>query len=233
MSAQAGVKNGLAKLYAMVGRAEEARAALRRSCELYRDLGLEVLSGVASMHGGPVELYLGDPDAAERGLRQAMEQLERLGERGYRSTAAAWLAQALNDQARYAEAEVATRLSEELASVDDTPSQVLWRMERARAIARRGNLEEAERLAREALVLSEATDTLVDKGGCALALAEVLRQAGRSEEATEEATNALEAWERKGIVGYVKKARELLADLEGVRRATRSGRGDEGRQGAR
>jgi class 3 adenylate cyclase/tetratricopeptide (TPR) repeat protein len=236
-SAEAGVRNGLAMLYAMVGRAEEARAALRRSCEMYRDLGLEVLSGVASMHEGPVELYLSDPGAAERGLRQAMEVLERLGERGYRSTAAAWLAQALNDQARYAEAEEATRLSEELASVDDTPSQVLWRTERARSTARRGNLEEAERLAREAFVLSEATDTLVDKGGCALALAEVLRLGGRTEEATREAMKALKAWERKGIVGYVKKAREMLAELEGarsaVRRATQSGGGDAPRQGAR
>jgi hypothetical protein len=119
-------------------------------------------------------------------------------------------------------------LSEELAPVDDTPSQVMWRIERARAIARRGNPEEAERLAREAFVLGEATDALVNRGDCALALAEVLRLGGRREEATEEAMKAIEAWERKGIVGYVKKAREMLAELEGaarspVRRATQVG----------
>jgi len=124
------------------------------------------------MHEGPVELYLGDPAAAEGGLRGAMEVLERLGEQGYRSTAAAWLAGALNEQARYAEVEAATLLSEELAAPDDTSSQVGWRMERARAIAYRGELEEAERLARAAVALSELTDGPVDKGACALALAE-------------------------------------------------------------
>ncbi|MCA1699664.1 MAG: AAA family ATPase [Actinobacteria bacterium] len=212
-SAEAGVVNGLAMLYAMVGRAEEARAALRESCGMYRELGLEVLLGAASMHEGPVELYLGDAVAAERGLRRAMEVLERLGERGYRSTAAAWLAQALNDQARYAEAEEATRLSEELASADDTPSQVGWRLERARAIAHRGELAEAEQLAREAAALSEPTDTLDDKGKCALALAEVLRLAGRTEEAREQASKSLQAWQRKGIAGYIERARALLTEL--------------------
>jgi class 3 adenylate cyclase/tetratricopeptide (TPR) repeat protein len=212
-SAEAGVRNGLSMLYAMVGRAEEARAAWRESCETYRELGLEVMAGVAAMHAGPVELYLGGPAAAERGLRQAMDTLERLGERGYRSTAAVWLAQALNEQARYAEAAEATRLSEELAPVDDTPSQVGWRGERARALARQGKVEEAERLARESVALSEPTDTLVDIGESAFALAEVLWLAGRNDEAAEAAGEALEAWEAKGIVGYVERAHALQAQL--------------------
>ncbi len=212
-SAEAGVRNGLSLLYAMVERAEEARTAMQESREQYRELGLEVLCGVAAMHEGPLGLYLGDPGAAESGLREAMEMLERLGERGYRSTAAVWLAQALNDQARYAEAEQATRLSEELASVDDMPSQVGWRSERARALARRGELDEAERLAREAVALSEPTDSLDFEGEAAFALAEVLRFARRIDEAAEAAGQALAAWERKGIVGYVERARALLAEL--------------------
>jgi class 3 adenylate cyclase/tetratricopeptide (TPR) repeat protein len=212
-SAEAGVRNGLSLLYAMVERAGEARTAMQESREQYHELGLEVLCGVVAMHEGPLGLYLGDPGAAESGLREAMEMLERLGERGYRSTAAVWLAQALNDQARYAEAEQATRLSEELASVDDMPSQVGWRSERARALARRGELHEAERLAREAVALSEPTDSLDFEGEAAFALAEVLRFAGRIDEAAEAAGQALAAWERKGIVGYVERARALLAEL--------------------
>jgi tetratricopeptide (TPR) repeat protein len=212
-SAEAGVRNGLSLLYAMVERSEEARTAMQESREQYRELGLEVLSGVAAMQEGPLALYLGDPTTAERALREAMEMLERLGERGYRSTAAAWLAQALNEQARYAEAEQATRLSEELASVDDMPSQVGWRSERARALARRGELHEAERLAREAVALSEPIDSLDFAGEAAFALAEVLRLAGRTDEAAEAAREALAAWERKGIVRYVQKARALLAGL--------------------
>jgi tetratricopeptide (TPR) repeat protein len=201
-------------LYAMVGRAEEARATLRESHELYRELGLEVLCGICAMHEGPVGLCLGEPAAAERGLTEALEMFERLGERGYRSTAAAWLGQALNDQGRHAEAEQATRLSEELASPDDAPSQVAWRAERGRALARRGEVAEAEQLARESIALSEPTDTLIDRGEAAFALAEVLQLAGRIEEAAAAAAAALEAWERKGIAGYVERANALLADLQ-------------------
>jgi tetratricopeptide (TPR) repeat protein len=213
-SAEAGVMNGLSMLYAMAGRADEAWTALRDSAEMYRELGLEVLWGVAMMHGGPVGLYLDDLAAAERDLVAAIEIFERLGERGYRSTAEVWRAQALIGLGRHDEAEAATRLSEELAAPDDMPSQVGWRRERARVLAIRGELDDAERLAREAIALARATDSLIDMGGCALALAEVLRLAGRRAEAADAAADAADAWGRKGIVGYTKRARRFLDELQ-------------------
>jgi tetratricopeptide (TPR) repeat protein len=213
-SAEAGVSNGLAMLYAMAGRADEARRMMRESGAMYRELGLEVLWGAATINVAIAELYLGDPAAAERVCREAMEVLERLSERGYRSTAAAVLAQALNAQGRYAEAEEETRVSEQLASIDDTPSQVGWRTQRARALAHRGEFDEADRLAREAITLAEPTDDIESKGECAFALAEVLRLAGGIDEAVEAAAQAQEAWESKGIVAYVERARALLAELQ-------------------
>jgi tetratricopeptide (TPR) repeat protein len=201
-------------LYGMVGRAEVARAAMRQARTVYRELGLEVWWGASVIDQGSMELYLRDHAAAERVLTEGMDVLEQLGERGYRSTAAAVLAQALNELARYAEAEKATRLSEELASPDDTPSQIGWRTQRARALAHRGEVDEAERLAREAVALAEPTDAVDSIAECAIALAEVLDLAGRSEEAAEAARRALEIWERKGIVAYVERARTLLAELQ-------------------
>jgi tetratricopeptide (TPR) repeat protein len=200
-------------LYAMQGRAEEARAASAACRELYRELGLEVLWCTAAIGTASAELGLDDPAAAERQLAEAMAVLERLGERGYRSTAAAFLAQALNEQGRDEEAIEATRLSEELASPDDMPSQMGWRSQRARALARRGEHVEAERLARAAVELAASTDSLQDKGETAFALAEVLLAAGRRAEAAEAAEAALLAWERKGAVGRVGKARGFLAKL--------------------
>ena len=41
---------------------------MQQSREQYRELGLEVLCGVAAMHEGALGLYLGDPEAAESGL---------------------------------------------------------------------------------------------------------------------------------------------------------------------
>ena len=201
-------------LYGMVGRAEVARAAMRQARTVYRELGLEVWWSASVIDEGSMELFLGDPAAAERVLTEGMDVLERLGERGYRSTAAAVLALALNEEGRYAEAEEASRLSEELASPDDTPSQVGWRTQRARALAHRGELKEAERLAREAIALAEPTDEVVSKGECALVLAEILHLTGRGEEAAAEAATALEIWQRKGIVGNVERARALLAELQ-------------------
>jgi tetratricopeptide (TPR) repeat protein len=213
-SAEAGIMNGLSMLYAMAGRADDAWTALRDSAEMYRELGLEVLWGVAMMHGGPVGLYLDDLASAERDLAAAIEIFERLGERGYRSTAEVWRAQALIGLGRHDEAEAATRLSEELAAPDDMPSQVGWRRERARVLAIRGELDDAERLAREAIALARATDSLIDMGGCALALAEVLRLAGRRAEAADAAADAADAWGRKGIVGYAERVRRFLNELQ-------------------
>ena len=213
-AAEAGVVNSLALLYAMVGRSDEAGGALRDSTTVFRELGLDLLAGAASMHGGPVGLYLGDPVMAERELRQAIADFERLGEKGYRSTAVAWLAHALNEQARYDEAEEATRLSEELASIDDMPSQIAWRAQRAWALAQRGKLDEAEKLSREAIALSEPTDQLDDTGESFLTLAEVMRRAGRIDHATAAACEALAKWEQKGINHYVQRARALLARIQ-------------------
>ena len=211
--AEASVKNTLGILYAMVGRADEARASMRQGRAMYRELGLEIQWGGTAMGEAWVELYLGEPGAAERVLREGMEVLERLGERSYLSTIAAMLAQTLNEQGRHAEAEQATLLSEELAASEDVASQAGWRSERARALAHRGELAEAEKLAREALELTEPTDGLDWIGGAHYALAEVLELAGRRDEAAEAVARALEAWERKGIVLYAERASAKLAEL--------------------
>ncbi|MBD0347803.1 MAG: AAA family ATPase [Thermoleophilia bacterium] len=144
----------------------------------------------------------------------AIAVLEGVGERSYRSTAAAVLAQVLNVQGRHSDAEAQTRLSEELASIDDMPSQIAWRTERARAAAHQGKLAEAERLVREACSLAQPTDALDTKGECALARAEIMRLGGRIDEAVGAATQALDMFERKGVVSSVEQARALLAELQ-------------------
>ena len=53
---------------------------------------------------GDIELLAGDYEAAERELRDGSEALERMGERGYRSSVAAFRARALYGQGRLNEA---------------------------------------------------------------------------------------------------------------------------------
>jgi len=57
--------------------------------------------------------------------------------------------------------------------------QILWRQVRGKVIARRGDLQEGERLAREAVALADETDMLNAHGDALTDLAEVLALAGQ------------------------------------------------------
>ena len=82
-------------------------------------------------------------------------------------------------------------------------------------LARRGQLEPAETLAREAVTLADPTDSLDHRAAVHLALAEVLRLAGRESEAAAEAQESLRLYEEKGNVVSAGWARALLAELHG------------------
>jgi tetratricopeptide (TPR) repeat protein len=201
----------LASLYGMAGRYAEARELHARGRARLRELGLEVMWAGVAMMAGWIELWAGDPAAAEGVLREGCETLTRMGERSYLSTTAVVLAQALYDQGSYDEAEAWTRTAEEAGASDDLTTQVGWRATRAKVFARRGDLAGAELLAREAVELADRGETLVDSGTARLDLAEVLRLAGREAEAAPVAEEALRLYEQKGIVGLVERARVFLA----------------------
>ena len=78
-----------------------------------------------------------------------------MGERAFRSTMAASLGLVILEQGRDEEAEGFAELSAQLAASGDLLTQILWRRVRARMLARRGGVEEAEGLAREAVTLAE------------------------------------------------------------------------------
>jgi tetratricopeptide (TPR) repeat protein len=80
--------------------------------------------------------------------------------------------------------------------------------------ASRGEHAEAERLAREAVQLLEPTDGLQVQGDALCDLAAVLEAAGRREEAVIAWRDALERYERKGIVPLARRVRERLAEVQ-------------------
>jgi tetratricopeptide (TPR) repeat protein len=84
---------------------------------------------------------------------------------------------------------------------------------RAKILARRGELEEAVRLATEAAEMARLTDDLDKRGKAVLDLAEVLRLAGRSQESVDAAREAVDTFDRKGNVVMAKAARGLLRGL--------------------
>ncbi|MGH2661976.1 MAG: ATP-binding protein [Actinomycetota bacterium] len=194
----------------MTGNVEHARQMVRGGRDSLRDLGFAVDAAATCHASGHVEFMAGDPAAAERELRAGYDALERMGEKAYLSTTAAHLAEAVYAQGRYDEAERFSRISEEAADPGDLESQMRWRAARAMALAQGGQVEDAERLARDAVTLAAGTDFTDTHADMLCSLAEVLRLAARGDEAASAARQALTFYEAKGNVAQAAQARSLL-----------------------
>ena len=174
----------LAQLRAMNGEFDEARALYRRGRGLLRELGQGVSAASTGIDLARVELLAGDLAAAEREVRADYEFLERQGETYFLSTMAALLSRVVRDQGRDDEALSSLHSVEEAAAADDdVEAQVLWRSVRAPILARAGDLAEAEALLREAVELAHESEAPVLQADTLSELAEVLRLAGRGDEA--------------------------------------------------
>jgi class 3 adenylate cyclase/tetratricopeptide (TPR) repeat protein len=200
-------------LLAMCGRFSEARELFQRGEEIIEDLGLAILAAGLSQERFDIEMLAGDVEAAEVELRRACEILKQLGEKGFLSTRAALLAHALCAQGRYEEAGPFIEIAAEAGSEDDRATQALWRAARAKVLARQGEIDEALRLAREAVALVAETDWLNTRGDALFDLAEVLDLAEKPDQAAARIAEALHLYERKGNIVAAGKARELLAEL--------------------
>jgi len=212
-SQQAPILVQLAHAYAEAGRIDEARELVARGRTLREELGhrLNLAAGALQVQGW-IELLAGDPVAAEEPLRKAVEILSEMGEQQILFEAACGLADALLAQGRDEEADDLCGLAAELA--EDPPSwkQASWRELRARLLARRGRLAEAEALAREAVSMVDLMD-MNDRPSPYLALGEVLHLSGRDAEAELAFREALHMFETKGRVVWATKVRAKLAGL--------------------
>jgi tetratricopeptide (TPR) repeat protein len=140
-------------------------------------------------------------------VRPAYETLAAMGEKARLSSRAALLAAIVYEQGRFDEA---VRLAEEadaISAADDIEPQGWSRGVRAKALAQRGRIDEAEREARENVGLAEPTDWLLYRGMAWFDLGEVLRLGGRSREAAEAYRSAEMLYEEKGSTVLAAKAR--------------------------
>jgi tetratricopeptide (TPR) repeat protein len=198
----------MARLEARRGRFAEARALLAKGMAIVEELGLRFSLSLFLLTGGEIEAFAGEPAAAERQLRDSYELCKRLGDKRYIEVATN-LAEVLHLQGRDEEALWFTEEVEALAE-PDIPEQFLWRKARAKVLAARGEVEEAERLAREAVALAERTDHLEEHANALMTLAEVLRRAGRAHEATPALRDALDLLRQKGNTVLARRAQQAL-----------------------
>jgi DNA-binding SARP family transcriptional activator/tetratricopeptide (TPR) repeat protein len=204
---------GLGFLLAMAGRFEEARRPLEEAVSRADELGIEWRLASIHMHYGAAMLIADDAAAAEAVLRPAVETLQRMGEQSMYSTAIALLAEAQYRQGNLDDAMLSTVASEQTTADDDVASQMAWRGVRAKVLAVRGELEEAERLARAGTEFADHSDLLNMAGDSHLDLATVLQAAGNSAEAARELEAAAERYRRKGNTASFARVDAVRAEL--------------------
>jgi predicted ATPase/class 3 adenylate cyclase len=208
---QAEVLRPLGALHGFAGRFDIARSCFATSASIFDELGLS-LNSVTSHHVAVVEMLAGNYALAEEHMCAAYDVLESMGERSFRSTTAAFLAQAAYAQGRFAEAEWAANVSEELAQADDLLTQILWRGVRAKLLAERGRFEDAETLAREAVSMAARTDLVNFHADALTDLAVVLESADNRAETSAILAEALRMYETKGnVVGSARAHMRLDA----------------------
>ena len=205
----------LGTLLAVQGEEDTGRELLEQARTIFAELGHKEALGVLPFSTGPLELRTGHPDAAERELREGLGLLQGMGERARTASLAALLAEALLDQGRLDEAQYYVDLSRDSLAGEDPTGQALMKMAAARVLAHRGMLEDATRLAAEAIAQMERTDELLTLPDLLMSQAEVLELAGRRQEAGGALEKAADAAARKGALVDEQRARERLAALSG------------------
>ena len=193
---------------------DEARELLAASrVELAERGGSLILGGLFAIESNVVEQLAGNAAAAAEFGAHGCSVLEQLGDEGFLSSAASCLAQALYRLDRLDEAHTWASRAAELGASDDALNQMNWRPVVAKVHARRGDQQEAERLAREAVAIAETTDDISGQGDVYADLAEVLELGGKHNEAIAALEHALARYQRKGNVVSAASTRERLAAL--------------------
>jgi DNA-binding SARP family transcriptional activator len=211
---RANVLASLGGLRGLSGSLDEARQLIGEAEATYEELGeAYALANNSGRLLARLELLAGEGAAAEAASRRCCETFERIRDEAGLSTQAAELADALYVQGRYEDAAGWARLAKEHAVADDKSGQFGWRRVSAKLLAHEGQLEEAQRLANEALTIVSATDDLTGRGMVLVDLAQVLVLAKRPREAAPHVERALALFERKGNVLSMDSARSLLTEL--------------------
>jgi class 3 adenylate cyclase/tetratricopeptide (TPR) repeat protein len=222
-----------AQALAMLGRFDEARpiiADLLGELNEIRGFALAAMQGEAALE---IELLAGDFVAAVAAGEEGCRVMEELGQQSALSTVSGRLALAYCELGRMDEAETWADRSAELGGEDDAITQMFWRQARAKVLARRGEHEEAQRLAREATSIADETQVLNDVARAHADLAEVLALGGHAEEAAEALEQALPRYERKGNLVMAERVRTRLAELRDNRSGLRKSGDEAAGQGAR
>lgn len=163
-----------AVLLAMQGRIADTRIVFEEYKRIVDDLGNAWATANAVFGEWQIEMLAGKPERAEAAARESLSVLEAMGAKNEGSTAAALLAVALAVQGRHDEAIRYADLAASWAAPDDIASQVGQLTARAHVLAARDDLPGALTAVREAVLSSERSDDISQRGDAVVDLATIL-----------------------------------------------------------
>ena len=197
----------LAHMRARQGKFQEALDLAARCREIYRENGAMWSYWVYAEIEWDIQMLAGERVEALEILSESYEHVERMG--GF-ALESAWLAESLYAVGRFDEAE--RRAKAAVDAVDDH-GRAAGQGALARVRARQGRFEEAEAMAREAVAYFADTDYSTDRTWVLMDLAEVLRLAGRTDEAIATIREAIDLFDEREDVVSAAHARELIDQL--------------------
>jgi class 3 adenylate cyclase/tetratricopeptide (TPR) repeat protein len=197
------------RLVAMLGRFDEANGLLAQAVDRVAERGLATFRISLAWRRFEVAMLAGDASRAETAAREGCEVALASGENYM--WLCCMLGNALLELGRDEEAEQWLDRGHISAPSEERQPQMLWRQARGKLLARRGEVEDGERFAREAVALAAETDMLNAHAGALIDLVEVLALAGR--DARPELEEALALYERKGNLIMAERTRLRLAGV--------------------
>lgn len=204
------IRAALAQLTAMSGDIHDGRDLLAESRRQLSELGSHVLAASSSIDAAPIEILSGRLDAAEELLRNDHDALTEMGERYLLPSVDGLLARVLYALDRFDEADALAHSIRDIAMEDDVDAQAIWRSVHAMILARRGDTQDAIRLAVEAIDLRRRSDAPVMLADALTDFSEVLRFSGRDDEVRAVRNEALRLYEAKGDVVSAGRTRAML-----------------------
>ena len=195
-------------LEGLAGRFDAAREAIAQARAIMDEFGLRHLKAHSSDVAVIVEMLAGEYESAELEARAAHAVLEEMGDLTYEASQALLIASALEAQGRIDEAEEWLVSCAELGDPDRADLAL-----HAQIMVRRGDLEAAEMLARQALAEGPELTGAGIFGDPLFTLAEVLTRRGRLDEAREAVEQSLRCYEAKGIAPLIEQAMRLRTQI--------------------
>jgi len=195
------------------GKFEEGEQLIQRVIDAMTVMGLDTVAGAAHQVLARVQMIAGRLECARETAESGDQILSAIGERSFRSTSQAQLAEIKQQLGDRDGALEAIELAESLGAPEDVVNYAITNAVRSRIGLADGHPEDALRFAKAALHYADQTDFYLFRGEARTTLARALAACDQHDEAEQHAQAALDLYRAKGDRPRTALAESLVAAL--------------------